>query len=71
MSAASASSVAPRRLLEARPQHQVLGRIAHDDELREHDEIRARARRAGAGFQDQLGVAVEIADGRIDLCERD
>ena len=56
---------------EPRLQHEVLGRVAGDRQLGEGDDVAAR----GLGpvvRVDQLGqVAVEVADGRVELGQRD
>ena len=59
-----------RRADEARPQEQVLRWVARDGELWKQDEIGLRAPRLGEGEQDPLAVAVEVADGGVDLRER-
>ena len=56
---------------EAGAKQQVLGRVAGHRELREEDEIGARALRLLDAVEDQRAVAVEVADDRVDLCERD
>ena len=52
-----------RRLFE-----QVARHVAADRELRKEDEVGARARRRGA---DPLQVSRKVADGRVDLRERE
>lgn len=55
-----------RRLL------QQIGRgIAADGQLRKEDEVGASLLRAPRKFKNLSGVAAEIADGRIDLSQRD
>ena len=56
---------------EPRAEDQVLGRIAGDRELREADEISAFTGRASRPVDHARHVAVEIADGRVQLAERD
>jgi hypothetical protein len=58
-------------VLEERLQDQVLGRIAADDKLREHDQVGALGRRRRARLEDTRDVAVEVADGRVDLGQGD
>ena len=56
---------------EAGPEQEVLRRIAGDGQLREDDEVGGVALRLGEPLEDQLAVALEIADDRVDLgqCE--
>ena len=54
---------------KARLQEQVLRRIAGEHELGEHRELRARRLGPGELGDDLLGVAVEIADGGIQLAK--
>ena len=56
---------------EARTKDQVLGRIAGDRELGEADEVGALLGRARGPLGHARDVAVEIADGRVQLAERD
>ena len=56
---------------EARAQEQVLRRIAGDRELGEEDDVGARAPRLVETGEDPLAVPVEIADGRVDLGQRE
>ena len=56
---------------EARPEQEILGRIAGDRELGEHDEIGRRASRLGDRARDPLDVAVEVADDDVQLGERE
>src|SRR5581483_2355731 len=56
---------------KGRLEDQVLGRIAGDGELGEQHEIGAERRRLGARAARLLGIAVDIADDRIELRERD
>src|SRR5512132_1644040 len=60
-----------RRLHEARPQQQVLRRVARDRELREDDEVGLLFLRLCQPPSDPLRVAVEIADDGVDLGERE
>ena len=61
----------PGGLEEARPQEQVLGRVARDGELGEDDEVGA----GGAGLADRVdderAVTREVADDGIELGERE
>ena len=59
--------VAHKRGLE----DQVLRRVAGEHELGEADEIGAGRPRPLDPVDDQPGVAVKVADGRVDLRERD
>ena len=56
---------------EVRLQVEVLRRVAGQAELAEDDQIRICVSGALGPPGDQLGVAVDVADGRIDLGERD
>jgi hypothetical protein len=56
---------------EARPQEQVLGRVAGDGELGEDDEIGARVARRLEVAQDALAVPLEVADDRVELGQCD
>ena len=56
---------------EARPQEQVFRRVARDRKLGEEDDVGAGVTRLGHTRQDQLAVSVEIADGRVDLGQRE
>ena len=56
---------------EARTKDQVLGRIPGDRELGEADEVGALLGRARGPLGHARDVAVEIADGRVQLAERD
>ena len=60
-----------RRADERGAEQQVLRRIARDRELREDDELGARGARLGDPRDDAVAVAVEVADGRVDLGQRD
>jgi hypothetical protein len=50
---------------------QIGGRIAADCELREDRQFGAAGRRPAGEIHDLCGVAVEVPDRRIDLCQRD
>jgi hypothetical protein len=52
-------------------EQQVLGRIAGDGEFREEDEIAALRARVLEPSDDQVAVAVQVADDGVDLCERE
>ena len=52
---------------EARPQEQILGRIARHGELGEDDEVGAGGPGLLEAREDQLAVPLEVSDGRIDL----
>ncbi len=52
-------------------QHQVLGLIAAEKQLAEHDQVRARLRRVRAGLPDPVRIAGDIADRGIELGECD
>ena len=56
---------------EARPKQEILGRIARHGELREDGEIGVVALCLLEAVEDQCAVAVEVADDRIDLGERE
>ena len=58
-----------RRPHEAGPQEEVLGRVAGDGELGEDRDVRAGLPRLLEPVEDEGAVAVEIADGGIDLGE--
>ena len=59
------------RRLEGRLEHQVLGRIAGDEQLGIDHEIGALPRRGGAGAACLLGIAGDITDGRVELRDGD
>ena len=59
----------PRRADEAGAEQQVLRRVAGDDELGEEDEVGVRLAGLSEPLDDAGGVAVEVADDAIDLCE--
>ena len=56
---------------ERRPEDEVLGRVAGDRELGEHDDVGVRLRRSGRPGRQEVDVAGQIADRRIDLSECD
>ena len=58
-------------VLEERLEDQILGRIAAQHQLAEDDEIGVRARGLLARLQDLGGVAVDIAQDRVDLGDGD
>src|SRR5919201_1567405 len=55
---------------EARAKEEIFGGIAGHGELREDDEVGTVRLRLAEAAEDQLAVAVEIADDRVDLDER-
>ena len=55
---------------EGGAKQEILRRIARDRELREDDELGARVACLGDPPDDAVSVAVEVADGRVDLGER-
>jgi len=56
---------------EARSQQEVLRWVTRHGELGEDDEVGARSARLRDALEDQLAVAVEVADDRVDLRERE
>jgi hypothetical protein len=56
---------------ERRPEHEVLWRIPRDRELGEDDHVGVRLGGARGPRSEELDVAVEVADRRIHLRERD
>ena len=58
-----------RRADEPGAEQEILRRIAGDDELREQHDVGVRLARLLEPLDDPRGVAVEIADDAIDLCE--
>jgi hypothetical protein len=50
-------------------QQQVLGRIAGQRQLREQDEIGLRLAGRADAVTDPVGVALDVADGGVDLTE--
>ena len=61
----------PAGLLEGGLQHQVLGRITGEEELRRHHEIGPEGRRLRARLAQAIAVACDVSDDESDLCERD
>ena len=59
----------PRRADEPGAQQEILRRIAGDDELGEEHDVGVRVARLLEPLDDPRGVAVEVADDAIDLCE--
>ena len=55
--------------IEVGPQQQVLGRIARERQLGRQKDIGTL--RARNGIDDKFGIADQIADGRIELCDGD
>ena len=51
-------------------EQEILGRIAGHRELREEDEVGACATRLLEPRHDALAISVEVADHRVDLCQR-
>jgi hypothetical protein len=56
---------------EARPEQQVLRRVAGDGELREEDEVGALPARLLEPLANAVAVAGQVADDGVDLCERE
>ena len=56
---------------ELRAKNQVLRRVARDSQLGEADQVGALTAGAGRPLRHPRDVAVEIADGRVQLAERD
>ena len=56
---------------EGRLAHQVLGRIAGDEQLRQHDEVGALGSGLRTRLAQLLGVARKVADRRVELGEGD
>ena len=54
---------------EARPQEQVLGRIAGDGQLGEEREVGTLVARSANAGENALAVAVDVADDGVDLRE--
>src|SRR5829696_9005339 len=57
-------------LYEARPHEEVLGRVARDGELRQRDELRPDLGGSLQGVRGLLGVPPYVADGSVDLRQR-
>ena len=55
------------RFDESRPEHQILGRVADEDQLWKHDEVGAQGGGLIAGAADDREVAGDVSDDRIDL----
>ena len=60
-----------RRTDESGTEQEVLGRVARDRELGEDDEIGAGSLGFGQSVENHSAVPVEVADDRVQLCERD
>ena len=56
---------------ESRPEEEILGRVARRGELGIGDELRPRCAGVAERRKDLRAIAVEVADDRIQLCERD
>jgi hypothetical protein len=56
---------------EPGPEQEILGRVAGRGELGIDDEIRPRSAGVAQRREDLRAIAVEVADDRIQLCERD
>ena len=56
---------------ELAAQHEVLGRVAGDRELGERDEVGAGLGRVSGGVGHPSDVAGQVADGEVQLTERD
>ncbi|OQB91601.1 MAG: hypothetical protein BWX86_01981 [Verrucomicrobia bacterium ADurb.Bin122] len=52
-------------------EQQIARRVAADDELGEHDELRALSDEGVVGVEDEAAIAREVADGRVELSEAD
>ena len=59
------------RLHERRPQHQILGRVSHQHQLGKDHEVGTECGGVTAGAPHERGVAWDVADSGIQLCERD
>jgi len=57
--------------LERRLEHQIFGRIAGDEQLRIDHEVGALPGRGGARAARLVGIAGDVADGRIELGDGD
>ena len=71
VSRASSSQAVAAGLLEGGLQHQVLGRIAGEIELRRHHEVGAEAARLRPRLSQPVAVAGDVADDEGNLRERD
>ena len=56
---------------EARPEEEVLGGISRQAKLGEGDQVDGEGPRALELVQDPAGVALDVADGDVDLREAD
>jgi hypothetical protein len=61
----------PGRLDERRPQGEVLDRVAVEDQLREGRDMGPLLTCPPGPVQHQVGVAGKVADGGVDLGERE
>ena len=63
----------PARRLKRRLQHQIFGRIARNEQFRQHNQIGAVSTRASAGGAHLRSVARDVAHGWIQLgqCDRE
>ena len=60
-----------RRAHEAGPEQEVLRRVAGHGELGEEDEVGAGGLGLADRLQDPLAVPIQVADGGVDLRERE
>ena len=60
-----------RGAYEPGPKEEILGRVAGRGELRIDDEIGLRSAGLAERREDLRAIALEVADDRIQLCERD
>lgn len=56
---------------EGRALNEILGRVAGNEQLRQDDEVRARAAGIPGEAQRQIAVAGDVADRRVGLRQRD
>ena len=68
---AATRSAAARLAARNDGEDQVLGRVAGQGQLGEHDQVGALAGRLGIGGKHLLDVAVEVPDDRVDLRPRE
>ena len=61
----------PAGILQRRLQHQILGRIAAEEKLGQHQEIGAERGSVGMSGERQIEVAGDIAHDRIELADGD
>ena len=61
----------PTGALEGRLEHQILGRIAGDEQFGEHDEVGAVGGRLRAGATGLFRIAGDVADDGVELSEGD